>query len=508
MPTKKNLTEIADINETTITKLRTREQKQFWKEYGLQNPYIVVKNFIKEKGLKLYGGQALHEHIVKKDKKGLYSKDEFPDYDVFSPDAWEHAKELANKLNDMGYKFVEARASVLNDDHHKTYKVYVDLLPMLDLTQKGCEVEEFNNNNCKKCGVVSYKDEKPKCISVFNEIPALNVDENSNKIYKETFDYKSGTSLYPTKFFVCSPEFLKVSMYGEISQPHDSPARLPKVATRLEKFESLFESKYKTKCDTQSPKIPETVQPILNMISKFTESKYAIDIGISALNYYLPKANILETNYEIMIMNTVTINKLKLKLEKKFPNHQFKLTERNLYWKQKFDNDTLLYVKLEDGTYYLLLTAHELNSCVPFIKTSSKKYAPSDLMIYHLRYKLELPRLFNESENIHYDVECVLRDLIKAQKKHKKTKKFKRFVSECYGYQVDTRMESAMDRWQDRMTLLKQTKTYIDYPKPGFITKVSPAPKKSMRQPYKPEENFKKKYIYKTKKKLVRNIRF
>ena len=43
-------------------------------------------NFIKEKGLKLYGGLALNE-LLKKYKKPFYGKNEFPDYDVFSPDA-------------------------------------------------------------------------------------------------------------------------------------------------------------------------------------------------------------------------------------------------------------------------------------------------------------------------------------------------------------------------------------------------------------------------------------
>ena len=72
---------------------------------------------------------------IRKIRKGLYSKHEFPDYDVFSPDAWNHAKELADRLNKMGYHFVEAKSSILNDVHHQTYKVGVDLFPMLDLTQ-------------------------------------------------------------------------------------------------------------------------------------------------------------------------------------------------------------------------------------------------------------------------------------------------------------------------------------------------------------------------------------
>ena len=71
---------------------------QNYKELNLPNPFEVVYDFIKEKGLKLYGGQALHEHL-KKYKAGFYKSYEFPDYDVFSPYAWEHAKELAEFNN-------------------------------------------------------------------------------------------------------------------------------------------------------------------------------------------------------------------------------------------------------------------------------------------------------------------------------------------------------------------------------------------------------------------------
>ena len=57
---------------------------------------------------------------IKKKKAGIYGKKEFPDYDVYSPNAWEHAKEIARKLYNLGFVFVEAKASVLNDYHHNT----------------------------------------------------------------------------------------------------------------------------------------------------------------------------------------------------------------------------------------------------------------------------------------------------------------------------------------------------------------------------------------------------
>ena len=95
----------------TVTKGR---KSQDFKDISLPNPFEVVYDFIKEKGLKLYGGQALHEHL-KRYKQGFYKAYKFPDYDVFSPNAWEHAKELANKLYDMCFDFVDAKGIILND---------------------------------------------------------------------------------------------------------------------------------------------------------------------------------------------------------------------------------------------------------------------------------------------------------------------------------------------------------------------------------------------------------
>ena len=38
----------------------------------------------------------------------------------------------------MGFHFSEAKGSILNDDSHQTYKVSVDMVYILDLTQSGC----------------------------------------------------------------------------------------------------------------------------------------------------------------------------------------------------------------------------------------------------------------------------------------------------------------------------------------------------------------------------------
>ena len=140
--TQKQIEEYIEQKAKLFTTIRDKDYVEktlkSFKDDGLPNPFDVVREFIKEKGLKLYGGQALHEHLAKKNKP-IYSEYEFPDYDVFSPDAWNHAQELCDRLYSLGFFFVEAKASIVNDEKHQTFKVSVDLVYVLDLTQVGCK---------------------------------------------------------------------------------------------------------------------------------------------------------------------------------------------------------------------------------------------------------------------------------------------------------------------------------------------------------------------------------
>ena len=110
---KKNLEILTEEFENVKNKAFVKTMERSWIDDTGINPMNVVREFIMEKGLKLYGGLALHEHL-KKFKEPLYDKSEFPDYDVFSPNAWEHAKELCDKLYKMGFYIVEARKSILS----------------------------------------------------------------------------------------------------------------------------------------------------------------------------------------------------------------------------------------------------------------------------------------------------------------------------------------------------------------------------------------------------------
>ena len=74
----------------------------------------------------------------------------------------------------MGYQFVEAKASVLNDKVHQTYKVGCDMFFILDLTQVGCLPVELKDKKCDYCGKGKDGNAFPYLIT-FHQLIFLNI---------------------------------------------------------------------------------------------------------------------------------------------------------------------------------------------------------------------------------------------------------------------------------------------------------------------------------------------
>jgi hypothetical protein len=90
----------------------------------------ILENFLFSKKLVCYGGTAINNILPKYAQ--FYNRDiEIPDYDFFSMNALEDAKELANIYYRAGYTEVEAKSGV----HKGTFKVFVNFIPMADITQ-------------------------------------------------------------------------------------------------------------------------------------------------------------------------------------------------------------------------------------------------------------------------------------------------------------------------------------------------------------------------------------
>lgn len=520
MPTRNSKKEMDKIKEDleakskefkiSKTKLDTDYYKTLWKDSGLKNPLEVVKDFIKEKGLKLYGGQALHEHLAPFNE-GFYESYEFPDYDVFSPDAWNHAKELADKLQKLGYNFVEAKSSILNDDHHQTYKVGVDLLYILDLTQIGCPRTDMLDGKCKKCG--ETKDNK--CISIFNNIPVVNMltynpkKKSKQEITTVTYDYTKNEAVYPTKLFLCSPEYLKISLYREITEPLGNYDRLPKVGSRLHTLEKYFKYDHKQcKPEEYKKEIDANFKPVLKFIGEYIVDSDLINYGASAYNFLVKNVKNLNygsvdvADYQVYTYNAEwhVQNLLKL-LSNKFRKMTFNRQEKIYYWKEQDVNNIAINVSYGDLKYNTILLITEYNNCMPYIQYNRVRYATIDRLKHILHRAVVLRQVTDLVEENPSNYECMLSSLLKAEQSNKNSKKFRQFVATCSGAEVSKIHTNLRKQWKDKSKVLKKTKFLLDKPKKGFITKISPMPHKTLKLPYRPSENKIKKYIKSKSKK-------
>ena len=142
----------------------------------------IVEEFIRRKKLVCYGGTAINNILPEEDR--FYNKEvEVPDYDFFSQNALNDAKELADIYYKKGFLDVEAKCG----QHHGTYKVFVNYMAVADITHI------------------------PKEIYNVLKIDAISVD---------------GILYAP-------PNFLRMSMYLELSRPAGDISRWEKVLKRL-----------------------------------------------------------------------------------------------------------------------------------------------------------------------------------------------------------------------------------------------------------------------------------
>ena len=142
----------------------------------------IMEKFIKDKNLICYGGTAINNILPVQDQ--FYNKDlEIPDYDCFSDKAMENAKQLADIYYKKGFTEVEAKAG----QHYGTYKVFVNYIPVADLTYLVPEIYENMKREVIKVDGILY----------------------------------------------APPNFLRMSMYLELSRPEGDIGRWEKILKRL-----------------------------------------------------------------------------------------------------------------------------------------------------------------------------------------------------------------------------------------------------------------------------------
>jgi len=159
---------------------------------------VILENFLIQKKLICYGGTAINNILPKYAQ--FYNRDvEIPDYDFFSANALEDAKELADIYYESGYMEVEAKAGM----HNGTFKVYVNFIPMADITQL------------------------------------------DPVIYDNLL--KDSITIAGIKY--ASPDYLRMAMYLELSRPAGDVSRWEKVLKRLTLLNEHYPIKIPFQCN-------------------------------------------------------------------------------------------------------------------------------------------------------------------------------------------------------------------------------------------------------------------
>lgn len=117
------------ILRAAVDKAEERQGRKIANSSEVKHIISIVENFLRKKQLICYGGLSINELLPKQDQ--FYNKDvEIPDYDFYSFNALNDAKELVDVYVSNGFQEVEAKSG----QHHGTYKVFVNFIPVADIT--------------------------------------------------------------------------------------------------------------------------------------------------------------------------------------------------------------------------------------------------------------------------------------------------------------------------------------------------------------------------------------
>lgn len=173
--------ELAILREA-VDKAEERTKKASAMSPEITEIMLAVEDFLRKTKCICYGGTAINNILPINDQ--FYDKNlEIPDYDFYSRNALKDAKTLADIYAKHGWKDVEAKAGV----HHGTFKVYVNYVPVADITQMD--------------------------IDLFKSIKKDSIKVNG--------------------ILYAPPNFLRMAMYLELSRPKGDVSRWEKVLKRL-----------------------------------------------------------------------------------------------------------------------------------------------------------------------------------------------------------------------------------------------------------------------------------
>ena len=406
------------------------------KKKKLQNPIIneimsIVETFIIKKKLICYGGTAINNILP--DENKFYNKEvDLPDYDFFSFNAIKHAKDLCDLYKKHGYKEILASSGV----HHGTYKVFVNFIPVADITQ----------------------------------------------LPRKLYDALHKNALVYSKIHYAPANYLRMSMYLELSRPEGDISRWEKVLRRLVLLNNTFPLKYKN-CKHvifQRPLYKKSINSvkIYNIVKDSFIQQNVVFFGAFAASLYgeympktikkkiskIPDFDVLCENPEKVInyvKNTLLSNGITNVTYKK---HNALIDIIPIHYELIIDKDTVAFL-------YTTIACHNYNLYTYHNQTL--KIATIDTMLsFYLAFLYANKPYYNNDRIL-----CMAHYLFIVQQKNRLAQKglLKRFSHTCYGTQ--TGREELREIRQNKYKELKTKKTSEEYE--SWFLKYDPYEKKN-----------------------------
>jgi hypothetical protein len=189
----------------------------------------IVHKFLQNSKTICYGGTAIN-NLLSNENQFYDPERDIPDYDFFSVTPQKHAKQLSDILSKAGIENVETKPGM----HLGTFKVFADYTGVADITSMDK--------------------------SIFNRLW-------SESIIKDGIHY-------------CSPNFLRMNVYLELSRPMGFVERWKKVYKRLQ----LLNSEYPVVCPTSYDSVNEEflVPRVRNAIERMLLKEKVVLLGFNA----------------------------------------------------------------------------------------------------------------------------------------------------------------------------------------------------------------------------------
>jgi hypothetical protein len=427
MPKHKFNTELCDNSmtfeecELTILRQAVDDTTNMQGKIIVDNPdikkmIIILENFLIRKKCICYGGTAIN-NILPKDVQ-FYNKDiEIPDYDFFSKNALADAKELANIYFSQGFTDVEAKSGI----HKGTYKVFVNFIPIADITSMNAEIYD----NLEKEAIVILG------------------------------------------IHYCPPNYLRMSMYLELSRPAGDVSRWEKVFKRLKLLNKYHPLKPEIDCKKVKKVDTKLNNDIFLIIrDSFIEQGVVFFGGYAATLYsnYMPKAvkNIINRipEFDVLVDN---YEKCSIIIKERLEEAGFKNIKIIEYEKISDIIPKHTEIQVNGKTYtfiYEPIACHSYN--VVEIDNKKVNIATIDTMLsFYLAFMYLNNKYYNKERIL-----CLAKYLYEVENHNRLEQKniLKRFTSKCIGKQsglTDIRAEKA--EMFKKLANKKGTKEYDEW---------------------------------------------